>query len=74
MSLDIAAKHGNKDTYEDVKYTPEGDTVKVTSMLLHGDSGKRTPFLAIYGKDASGHFKVKALKVTIPVDKLPAGS
>ncbi len=74
VSQDIAGKHGNKDTYEDVKYAQQGDTVKVTSTLLHGSSGKRRPFLAIYGKDKAGHFKIKALKLTVPVDKLPAGS
>lgn len=74
VTQDIAKKRGNQDTFEEVKYTEEGDTVKVTSTLLHSGSGKRGPFLAIYGKDASGHFKIKALKVTVPVDKLPEGS
>lgn len=73
LSQEIAKKHGNPDTYEDVKLAQEGDTVKVTSTLLYSASGKREPFVAIYAKDASGHFKVKALKVTVPVDKLPAG-
>ena len=74
VTQEIAKKQGSKDVYEDVKCVQEGDTVKVTSTILYAGSGKRGPFLAIYGRDGAGRFKIKAVKVTIPVDHLPPGS
>ena len=61
----IDAKDGDTDTYADVKCVQDGDTVKLTCTRTEGDSGKPEPFLLIYAKDASGHFTIKALKMTV---------
>ena len=70
----LARKNGTKDAYEDVKCTQEGDTVKLTATLVDGKTGKKGPFVAVYAKDGSGNLTIKAMKVTLAVDKLPAGS
>jgi hypothetical protein len=61
----ISLKKGNQDSYEDIKYTPEGNGIRVTSTILYADSGKREPFSALYARDKTGVMKVTDLHVTI---------
>ena len=67
----IAKKSSVTDTYEDVKYTPEGQTVKLTCTRTDGRTGKRGAFLLIYGRDAAGHLAIAAMKMTLAVSRLP---
>ena len=67
----LAEKKGNKDVYEDVKYTQEGPAVRVNSTVLYADSGKRGPFTLLYVREKSGVLKVKEMKVTVFVPALP---
>lgn len=70
----IAAKDGDKDDYEDVKCAQEGDLVKLTCTRVEDGTKAREPFLLVYGKDAAGHLKIKAMKMTVPEPKVPPGN
>ncbi len=70
----IAMKDGDKDSYEDVKCTQEGELVKLTCMRVEDGTKVREPFLLVYGKDATGRFRIKALKMTVPEPKSPPGT
>ena len=71
LTREIALKHGNPDTYEDVKYTQEGAAVRVTATILYAASGMRGPFSLLYERDKNGVIKVKEMKVTVPVTGAP---
>lgn len=60
----IEMKDGSTDAYSDVKYTQEGDTVKVTCTCTPSDD-KPEPFSLVYQKDAAGRFKIKAMRTTV---------
>ena len=60
----ITAKDGSNETYNDVKYTPEGDMVKVTGVCTQSGD-KPEPFVFVYAKDAQGKFVIKAMKMTV---------
>ena len=60
----IKAKDGSNETYNDVKYTPENDTVKVTGTCTQSGD-KPEPFVFVYAKDVQGKFVIKALKMTV---------
>ena len=64
----IAAKDGDNDAYDEVKCESAGDTVKLTCKRVESGTGKREPFLLIYGKDAAGRCVIKAMKMTLPED------
>ncbi|HSY19888.1 MAG TPA: hypothetical protein VK815_16210 [Candidatus Acidoferrales bacterium] len=62
----IAKKEGNKDEYEDVKFTKDGDKVTVTATVHYADSGKRAPFFASYARDdGDGVMRIEKLKITM---------
>ena len=63
-------KDSNSNTYKDVQITQEGDTVKLTCTRMDEKTGFTGPFLAIYGKDASGQLKMKAMKFSVPPPKI----
>lgn len=65
----LALKLGNRDTYEDVKFSQEGTNVLVTAMVHYADSGKRGPFSAVYVRDKTGILKIQELKVTVFTDE-----
>ncbi|MDB6155163.1 MAG: hypothetical protein JWL90_3616 [Chthoniobacteraceae bacterium] len=71
LAKSIALKHGNKDVYEDVKYSQEGACVRVTSSVLYAETGKHGPFSALYVRD-KGLFKIKELNVTLPDNAVPS--
>jgi hypothetical protein len=70
LKQSLALKQGNKDVYEDVKYAQEESGVRVTSNILYAESAKRGPFSALYVR-GNGGWKIKELKLTIPVNALP---
>lgn len=59
----IALKQGNRDVYQDVKFTKEQSGVRVTSKILYAESGKRGSFSALYIRDKDS-LKIKEMKVT----------
>lgn len=67
----IALKQGDNNSYEDVKCSRDGYMVKVTAMIHYADTGRRGPFMAIYGRDDDGILKIKELHVTTFVPKRP---
>ncbi|MDB6173775.1 MAG: hypothetical protein JWL59_3086 [Chthoniobacteraceae bacterium] len=71
LAKSIALKHGNKDVYEEVKYSQEGVCVRVTSTILYAETGKRGPFSALYVRDKAV-LKIKELNVTLPENAVPS--
>ena len=65
----LTRKDTNTNTYKDVVFKQEGDTVRLTCTRVDDKSGFTGPFVAIYGKDESGQFKMKAMKFTMPPPK-----
>lgn len=63
----LALKHGNNDTYENVKAEQAGADVKVSADILYHETGLRGPISLVYIKDGTGAFKIKEMKATIPV-------
>lgn len=68
----IARKEGNSDVYEDAIYTQEGSSVRMSCTVLFADSGKRGPLTVLYARDSDGKLRIKEMKLTKPVEKLPA--
>ena len=69
----IEKKRGNSNTYKDLDFKQEGDTVRLTCTRVDDKTGFTGPFLAIYGKDATGQLKMKAMKFSVPPPKLTPG-
>ena len=69
----LTRKEENKNTYKDVKIEQEGDTVRLTCTRVDEKVGFTGPFLAIYGKDAAGQLKIKAMKFGVPPPKFSPG-
>ena len=65
-------KAGNHDTFKNLEFKQEGDTVRLTCTRVNDKTGFTGPFLAVYGKDASGQLKMKAMKFAVaPPDITP---
>lgn len=69
----LARKEDNSNTYKDLEFKQEGDTVRLACTRVDEKTGFTGPFLAIYGKDASGQWKMKAMKFTVPPPKISSG-
>jgi hypothetical protein len=66
LTKEIAQKHGNKDAYEDVKFSSDGNKVQVTANIHYAESDKRGPFFAVYGRDVGdGIMRIEKFKLTI---------
>jgi hypothetical protein len=66
LTNEIAQKHGNKDEYEDVKFSNDGFTVKVSATIHYAKSDKREPFFASYGRDVDdGVMRIERIKITL---------
>ena len=66
-------KAGNQDTYKEVEFKQEGDTVRLTCTRVDEKTGFTGPFLVIYGKDAEGQLKIKAMKFSTPPLRVTPG-
>ncbi len=69
----IEKKAGSRDTYKDLEFKQEGDTVRLTCARVDEKTGFSGPFLAIYGKDAAGQLKIKAMKFSVPPPDITPG-
>ena len=65
----IAKKEGNLDKYEDVKFSADGFSVKVTAAVIHVGAVKPGSFIASYERDGNGVLKIQELKITTYVAK-----
>ena len=66
-------KAGNNGTYKEVEFKQEGDTVRMTCTRVDEKTGFTGPFLVIFGKDAAGQLKMKAMKFSAPPLKVTPG-
>ena len=69
----LEKKQGNNNTYKDLYFKQEGDTVRLTCTRTDDKAGFTGPFLAIYGKDTTGQLKMKAMKFSVPPPKFTPG-
>ena len=67
----LARRQTDHGTYQDLKFTQGGNTVKLAGTRVDDRTGYAAPFLVIYGKDDAGRLKIKAMKLTRPPDTLP---
>ena len=65
----IAKKEGNLDKYEDVEFSADGFSVKVTAAVIHVGTVKPGSFIASYERDGKGVLKIQELKITTYVAK-----
>ena len=70
----LARKEGNSNSYKDLKFEQEGDTVKLTCTRVDEKTGFTGPFVAVYGKDEAGQFKMRAMKFTVPPSRVAPGT
>lgn len=65
----ITKKEGNLDKYENVKFSADEFSVKVTAAVIHVGSVKPGSLIASYERDGNGVLKIQELKVTTYVAK-----
>ena len=62
----IESKSGDNSKYEDIRCVADNGLVKLTCTMIDGGTGDREPTVIVYGKDASGQMKIKAMKTVYP--------